>query len=210
MPGCCRSSPARHCAGTAASSAGRATAALPELPWARRSPAISPRRGVATFFRESGTEHGDMRFRSPSRPAATLTVAGSAAMRLAIVCVVRPGNFAAADSRRRWSMAPATTPAGAHAGTPLAGAIAVLDFRLAMPRRLLRFSRARLHLLTAPTTTGPWTNDWRRSPSRYYGERAATARRLAPRSLSATVAAPSRWTNRSCDLWALVLAPIRS
>ncbi|HQL10312.1 MAG TPA: hypothetical protein PLE35_11975, partial [Lentisphaeria bacterium] len=90
-------------AATAASSAGRATAALPELPMgAPGSPAnLACEEAVATFFREGGTEHGDMRFVAPcfEPGVATLTVAGSAAMRLYAMQpgVVRPGNFAAAD-----------------------------------------------------------------------------------------------------------------
>ncbi|MDQ0290265.1 ABC transporter permease [Oligosphaera ethanolica] len=203
--------------------ASAATAALPELPMgAPGSPAnLACEEAVATFFREGGTEHGDMRFVAPcfEPGVATLTVAGSAAMRLYAMQpgVVRPGNFAAADFSAPLVYVGSGDGAALAriAGTPLAGAIAVLDFSCGDAwRRLLRFGVLGFIFLE------DGANDYQDAvdkmtggevaiPRYYLAANAAAQLRgafTATPSLSATVqAAPSRWTNRELrNLWALV------
>ncbi|NLE56093.1 MAG: hypothetical protein GX617_14250, partial [Lentisphaerae bacterium] len=206
-----------------AGSAVRAAAALPALPMgAPGSPAnLACEEAIAAFFREGGTETGDMRFIAPcfEPGTATLTLAGGAAMRLYAMQpgVVRPGNFATADFTAPLVYVGAgdDDALARIAGTPLTDAIAVLDFSCGDAwRRLLRFGV--LGFIFLEDGTGDYQDAVDKMtagevaiPCYYLAADAAAQLRnafAATPSLSATVqAAPSRWTNRELrNLWALV------
>lgn len=208
---------------TAAGNAAPVAAALPKLPMGAPGSAanLACEEAVATFFRAGDTEHGEMRFIAPcfEPGAATLTPADGKAMRLYAMQpgVVRPGNFAATEfSAPLVYVGSGDDDALARiAGTPLRGAIAVLDFNCGDAwRRLLRFGVLGFIFLE------DGDNDYQDAVDkmtggevampRYYlaaadaaqlREAFATAKSL-PATLQAT---PSRWTNRELrNLWALV------